>query len=75
MNHSLKTIETQVLLVELKKYENIFLMKETNKLTSYVKHDHVIKITIKSLYELLYNLLNTKLTILRQYLNNVLTKR
>ncbi len=37
-------------------------------------HDHAIKITAKSLYESLYNLLNTELVILRQYLNNVLAK-
>ncbi len=38
-------------------------------------HDHAIKITTKSSYELLYNLSNTELMILRQYLDDVLVKR
>jgi len=37
-------------------------------------HDHAIEITAKSSYESLYNLSNTELATLRQYLDNVLAK-
>ncbi len=66
--------KTQILLVELKEYEDIFLIKSANKLSLHEDHDHAIKITAKSSYELLYNLLNIELMTLRQYLNDVLAK-
>jgi len=67
-------LETQTLLVELKEYEDLFLIESVNKLLLHEDHDHAIEITAESLYELLYNLLNTELAILRQYLDNVLAK-
>jgi len=66
--------KTQILFIELKEYEDVFSIKNINKLSLYEEHDHAIKITAESLYDSLYNLLNTELMILRQYLNNVLTK-
>ncbi len=74
MNHITNAFETQILLIELKKYENVFLIKSANKLSLHENHDHAIKITAESLYESLYSLLNTELIILRQYLNDVLAK-
>jgi len=67
-------LETQTLLIELKKYEDVFLTENAGKLSLHEDHDHAIKIIAKSSYKSLYNLLNTELIILRQYLNNVLTK-
>jgi len=74
MNHITNAFETQILLIEFKKYENVFLIKSANKLSLHENHDHAIKITAESLYKSLYNLLNTELIILRQYLNDVLAK-
>jgi len=68
------TLETQTLLVELKEYEDVFSTESINKLLLHEDHDHAIEITAKSSYESLYNLSNTKLAILRQYLNDVLAK-
>ncbi len=67
-------LETQTLLIELKEYKDVFLIKSVNKLLLHENHDHAIEITAKSSYESLYNLSNTKLMILRQYLNDVLAK-
>ncbi len=66
--------ETQTLLIELKEYEDVFLTESINKLLLHENHDHAIEITAESLYESLYNLLNTELMILKQYLNDVLAK-
>jgi len=66
--------EMQTLLVELKEYKDVFLTENANKLSLHEDHDHAIKITAESSYKSLYNLLNTELMILRQYLNNVLMK-
>jgi hypothetical protein len=52
----------------------VFLIKNADKLSLHEDHDHAIEIIAKSSYESLYNLLNIKLVILRQYLNNVLAK-
>ncbi len=68
------TFKTQTLLVELKEYEDVFLTESADKLSLHEDHDHAIKITAESSYESLYNLLNTELTTLRQYLNDVLAK-
>ena len=54
------------MLKSLKKYKNVFLKKK--KLFEIKKYDHVIKITIKSFYNLLYNLLNIKLKALKNIL-------
>jgi len=74
MSHITNAFKTQTLLVELKEYENVFSIESADKLSLHKDHDHAIKIIAKSLYESLYNLLNTELAILRQYLNDVLTK-
>jgi len=73
-SHIINALETQILLVELKEYENVFSTKNANKLSLHEDHDHAIKITAESSYESLYNLLNTELTTLIQYLNDVLAK-
>jgi len=67
-------LKTQTLLVELKEYEDVFLIESVNKLLLHEDHDHAIEITAESSYESLYNLSNTELAILRQYLDNVLAK-
>ncbi len=64
----------QTLLIELKDYEDVFLTESVDKLLLHEDHDHAIEITAKSLYESLYNLSNTELATLRQYLNDVLAK-
>jgi len=74
MSCTLNALKTQTLLIELNEYENLFLTKSVDQLSLHEDHDHAIEIRIESLYELLYNLSNTKLVILRQYLNDVLMK-
>jgi len=74
MNHIINVFKTQTLLIELKEYKDVFLIKNVNKLLLHEIYDHAIETTAKSSYESLYNLLNTELTILRQYLNDVLAK-
>ncbi len=66
--------ETQTLLIELKEYKDVFSIESVNKLLLHENYDHAIEITAESLYESLYNLLNTELATLKQYLNNVLVK-
>ncbi len=68
-------VETTVLSTELKKYENVFLIKKAAKLSLHEEHDHAIEITTESLYNSLYNLSNIELAALRRYLNDVLAKR
>ncbi len=68
-------LETQTLLIELKEYEDVFLIESVDKLLLHEDHDHAIEITAKSSYESLYNLSNTKLATLRQYLDDVLAKK
>jgi len=70
----INTLKTQTLLVKLKEYKDVFLTKSVDKLLLHKDHDYAIKITAKALYESLYNLLNTELTTLKQYLDNVLAK-
>jgi hypothetical protein len=74
MNCITNAFKTQILLVELKEYEDVFSAESVNKLSLHEEHDHAIEITAESSYDSLYNLLNTELAILRQYLDNVLTK-
>jgi len=74
MSHITNASETQTLLVELKEYKDVFLTKSADKLSLHEDHDHAIEITAESLYKSLYNLLNTELATLRQYLDNVLAK-
>ena len=67
-------LEMQTLFIELREYEDVFLTESVDKLLLHEDHDHAIEITAESLYESLYNLLNTELATLRQYLNDVLVK-
>jgi len=67
-------LKTQILLIELKEYEDVFLTESADKLFLHEDHDYAIEITAESSYESLYNLSNTELTTLRQYLNNILVK-
>jgi len=70
----INTFKMQILFIELKEYEDVFLIKSINRLFLHKEHNHAIEIIVKSSYDLLYNLLNAKLVTLKQYLNNVLTK-
>jgi len=70
----INAFKMQTLLIELKEYEDVFLTENADKLSLHEDHDHAIEITAESLYESLYNLLNTELATLRQYLNDVLVK-
>jgi len=74
MNCITNAFKTQTLLIELKEYEDVFLTENADKLSLHEDHDHAIEITAESSYESLYNLLNTELVILRQYLDDVLAK-
>jgi len=74
MSRITNVLETQTLLIELKEYKDVFLTESVDKLLLHEDHDHAIEITAKSSYESLYNLLNTKLATLRQYLDDVLAK-
>ncbi len=74
MSCIINAFKTQTLVVELKEYKDVFSTESADKLLLHEDHDHAIEITAKSLYESLYNLLNTELVILKQYLDDVLTK-
>jgi len=74
MSRITNVLETQTLFIKLKKYEDVFLTESVDNLLLHKDHNHAIEIIAESSYELLYNLLNTELATLRQYLNNVLTK-
>ena len=67
-------LKTQTLLIELKEYKDVFLTKSIDKLLLHEDYDHAIEITAESSYKSLYNLSNTELATLKQYLNNVLAK-
>jgi len=74
MSYITNAFKTQTLFIKLKEYKHVFSTESVDKLLLHKDHDHAIEITAKSLYESLYNLLNTELATLRQYLNNVLAK-
>ncbi len=74
ISHITNALETQTSLIELKEYEDVFSIKNADKLSLHEDHNHAIEIITESLYESLYNLLNTELMTLKQYLNNVLAK-
>jgi len=74
MSCIINTFETQILLIELKEYKDVFLTKNVNKLLLHEEYNHAIEIIAESLYDSLYNLSNIKLATLRQYLNDVLAK-
>ncbi len=73
-NHITNALEMQTLLIELKEYKDVFLIESVDKLLLHEDYDHAIEITAELSYESLYNLLNTELATLRQYLDNVLAK-
>ena len=63
------------LLKKYAEYENVFSVKNTDILLSHKVTDHTINLNKReSLYDLLYNLFNTELEVLRTYLNNILVK-
>jgi len=64
-SHITNALEMQILLIELKEYKDVFLIKNVDRLSLHEEHDHAIEITAKSLYDLLYNLLNIKLVTLK----------
>jgi len=58
------------------KYMNVFSEENVDKLSSHQDHDHVIETEKHELsYDLLYNLSETELQVLREYLDNVLVKK
>ncbi len=65
MSRITNALETQTLFIELKEYEDVFSTESVDKLLLHEDHNHAIEITAESLYESLYNLLNTELVILR----------
>jgi len=67
-------LEMQILFIKLKEYKDVFSTDNVNRLSLHEKHDHAIEITAESSYDLLYNLLNTELATLKQYLDDVLIK-
>ena len=70
----MQKVQNVILSSKLKKYADIFLIEETNKLSLNKELNYVIKTNAESFYESLYNLFNTKLATLKQYLNNIFTK-
>ena len=59
---------------KLREYENIFFIKKINRLFFYKERNYVIDIITKLFFNLLYNLFNIELIILRIYLDNILAK-
>ena len=67
--------ETFVILKNFVKFQNQFFKKLVKNLTTNKKCNHVIDIENNEFfYNSLYNLLNTKLIKLREYLDDVLAK-
>lgn len=61
----LNAFKMLILLIKLKEYKDVFLVKNVNKLSLHKDYNHAIKIIEKSLYNLLYNLFNIELMTLR----------
>jgi len=58
------------------KYTDVFSEENVDKLSSHQDYDHVIETKRhESLYNSLYNLSKTELQVLREYLDDVLTKK
>ncbi len=58
------------------KYADVFSEENVNKLLFHQDHDHVIKTKKHELfYNSLYNLSKTELQVLKEYLDDILTKR
>jgi len=68
--------KTLMLSQQYDKYVNVFSEENVDKLLSHQDHDYVIKTERhKSFYDSLYNLSETELQVLKEYLNDVLAKR
>jgi uncharacterized membrane protein len=68
--------KTLMLSQQYNKYVNVFSEENVDKLLSHQDHDHIIKIKKHKLfYDSLYNLLKTELQVLKEYLDNILTKK
>ena len=63
-----------ILSTELKKYQDAFSIKKTNKLSLNASYNYFIEITAELSYNSLYNFLDIKLAALRKNLNNILAK-
>jgi len=74
INYITNAFEMQIIFIKLKEYKDVLLTESVNRLFLYKEYKYAIEIIAKSLYNLLYNLLNIKLITSKQYLNNVLTK-
>ena len=58
------------------KFENVFSEQEVERLSEHKNIDHVIDTKDRMFFhELLYNLFNNELNVLRKYLDDVLAKR
>lgn len=60
---------------EYKNFENVFFSKKENVLISHKDCDYVIEIDKEMFYEPLYNFLTSELQILREYIDDLLTKK
>ena len=58
----------------MKKYKDIFLIEEINRLLFYKNRDYIIEIIAKPFFNSLYNLFNIELTILGIYFDDILKK-
>ena len=68
--------ETLMIFQKFVKFQNQFSKELIKNLTTHKNCDHVINLKNNEfLYNFLYNLSNTKLITLRDYLNDVLTKK
>jgi len=68
--------KTSMLSQQYDRYADVFFEENVDKLLSHQDHDHVTKIKKhESLYNSLYNLLKTELQVLKEYLDNILTKK
>jgi len=65
-----------MLFQQYNRYVNVFSEKNVDKLSSHQDHDHVIETERHELlYNSLYNLSETELQVLKEYLDNILTKK
>ncbi len=68
--------EMSTLSWQYNRYADVFSEENADKLSSHQDHDHVIETERhESLYDSLYNLSETELQVLREYLDNILVKK
>ena len=69
-------VKTSVISYKLLKYKDLSLTKNAEKLSEHKSSDYIIEITDSNVlsYKLLYNLFNTKLIMLQNYIDKVLKK-